>query len=93
MKPHADEHTAAFLAIWETAEPDARRLMAFVLVATMQGVWPEAEFLASKPRETDAECIALFHRIIRSIPEPERQAVWREVDRLGLVPRAGGGAH
>ncbi len=71
-------------ALCEIAEenPELRRLILFVSVATLRDVWPMERFLAEPPSETDGQALELFHRVIRSIPEPERVKVWREVDTI-----------
>ena len=71
-------------ALCEIADgmPELRRLILFVSVAVLRDVWPMDRFLAEPPSETDGQALDLFHRIIRSIPEPDRVKVWREVDSI-----------
>lgn len=61
---------------------DARRLILFVAIATIHDVWPMNRLLDEPESETEEQSAALFHRIIRSIPEPDRVKVWREVDAI-----------
>lgn len=70
-------------ALYEGAEsPDMRRLILFVAVATIHDVWPMNRFMGEPVSETEGQANDLFHRVIRSIPEPDRVKVWREVDTI-----------
>lgn len=61
---------------------EARRLILFVAVATIHGVWPMNRFMDEPESETEEHARELFHRVIRSIPEPDRVKVWGEVDAI-----------
>ena len=63
-------------------DSDARRLILFVAVATIHNVWPMSRFLDEPESETEEQASELFHRVIRSIPEPDRVKVWGEVDAI-----------
>lgn len=75
------DHVSALCEIAER-ESDARRLILFVAVATVNDVWPMKRFLDEPQSETEAQASEMFHRVIRSIPEPERVKVWSEVDSI-----------
>lgn len=72
----------AYLAMLEVAPPEIRRIMLFVIVAIKHDAWPNEQFITAKQSETEAEANELFHRLIRSIPQDKRAAVWKEVEEL-----------